>query len=87
MSLKIRVRNGLKPFPTGCSKKPRILIAIPKKVIRLAVGRNRLRRLIREAIRNDDFFKDRQKVYSVYVHQQVEGLKMNQVKETLEALK
>ena len=39
------------------ARKPLFLISIPKKVVRLAVRRNRIRRVLREALRNKPFFE------------------------------
>ena len=49
---------SLKISETGVLKVPNLrpVISIPKKIVRLATRRNRLRRLIREASRGDDFF-------------------------------
>ena len=38
------------------------MISIPKKVIRLAVRRNRIKRVLREALRNKVFF-EKNKIY------------------------
>ena len=37
--------------PDGKARKPLFLISIPKKIVRLAVRRNRIRRVLREALR------------------------------------
>ena len=45
------------------SAKPLIFISIPKKVVPLATGRNRIKRLIREAMRENPYLNDPRKVY------------------------
>ncbi len=45
------------------SAKPSIFISIPKKVIPLATARNRIKRLIREAMRKNPYLNDPRKVY------------------------
>lgn len=50
------------PRKTG-SAKPLIFISIPKKAVHLATDRNRIKRLIREAVRENSCFKDPSKVY------------------------
>ena len=39
------------------SRKPRIYISVPKRVVKSAVRRNRIRRVLKEAVRHDAFFK------------------------------
>lgn len=41
---------------TGRADSPKALISIPKKAIRLAVRRNRIRRLLREVLRREPRF-------------------------------
>jgi hypothetical protein len=43
----------LDPSP---SPKARVHISIPKRAVKLAVRRNRLKRVLREAVRQDPFF-------------------------------
>lgn len=43
--------------------KPRVFISVPKKVVRLATQRNRVKRLLREAIRLDGRFLREGQVY------------------------
>ena len=45
------------------SGKATIFISVPKKIVPLAVKRNRIKRLIREVVRNHSFFKDKSKTY------------------------
>jgi len=55
------------PRPNNGLKKALVFISIPKKVIRLATRRNRLRRLIREGLRRGGFITGKNKVYSIRV--------------------
>ena len=48
--------------PKGKSPKPFFLISVPKKVVSQAVRRNRIKRVLREALKNETFFKEK-KVY------------------------
>jgi len=45
------------PANKAAKTSPRVLISVPKKLVRLATERNRLKRLVREAVRKDAFFK------------------------------
>ena len=44
-------------------KSPRFFVSVPRKVVRLATERNRIKRLIREAVRLDPGFKAEGKVF------------------------
>lgn len=81
--MKIREKKNF----TDRSEKPQVLISVPKRIVRLATARNRLKRMIREAVREDIFFKDRQKIYCLYVLKNIERLKTQDVRKSLEALK
>jgi len=58
LSLKV-LENASKKPPA----KPQIHISVPKKIVPLATRRNRIKRLIREAVRKEAFFGDAGKVY------------------------
>ena len=64
----------------------RVYISVPKKVVPRAVDRNRLKRLIREATREDIFFK-RGRLFVFKVLSTREGLKLDAVKKAIELLK
>ena len=60
-------------------------ILVPKKIVRLAVARNRLKRLIREAVRADDFFQA-PKIFFVRIIKKPETLNLSLVKQMLNNL-
>ena len=68
------------------SVKPLIFISIPKKTVHLATDRNRIRRLIREATRNNSCFKDQGKVYLFRVLKTPLRPRLSQVQELLEKI-
>lgn len=64
-----------------------LLFSIPKKVVPLAVKRNRLKRLIREAVRQEAFFKGSEdRVYWFRVFKAPQVLDLNGVKQTIKGL-
>ena len=65
---------------------PHIFISVPKKIVPLAVGRNRLKRLIREALRGDSYF-GKESCCTFRVSSYVPGLKLGDVKKAVEGLK
>ena len=83
--LSLRVSD--KKISQGHADKHALLISIPKKNVRLATQRNRLKRLLREAVRGDDFFKDPGKVYHFKIGSPPRGLKLRDVLGSLETLK
>ena len=68
------------------SGKVTLLIAVPKKVVRLATQRNRIKRLIREAVRGDTFFKG-EKIYTFKVRKFHKELDLALVLKEINALK
>ena len=75
---------------TDPDKRPKALvfISVPKKIVALATRRNRLKRLIRETVRQDNFFKDPSKVFSFRVMRMpdMKTLGLQAVKETVVSL-
>ena len=67
--------------------RPEVFISIPKKAVPLAVKRNRLKRLIREAVRGDDFFKAPGQVYVLRAGAFPGPVKLDAVKRTIAELK
>lgn len=51
---------------TVSAGKPQVLISIPKKVVRLAVRRNRIRRVLREALRQEPFTPSKTHIFKVF---------------------
>lgn len=66
-------------------RKPQVLISVPKRTVKLAVTRNRLKRVLREAVRSDPFFGTG-KVYRLKVNGMPKNLDLAQARRTLEAL-
>ena len=64
--LSLKISN--KPGPESQPQKASLLVSIPKKTVRLATRRNRLKRLIREAFRNEALVR-REKIYEFRVLQ------------------
>ena len=64
---------------------PKVLISIPKRAVKLAVRRNRLKRVLREAVRQDPFFAG-QKSYRLKVHGWPEKPDLKTAQRTLGAL-
>ncbi len=73
--------------PKDAHRRQPVFISIPKKAVPLATSRNRLKRLIREAIRKDVFFQDKRRVYWMRVIREIKGLKLGDVRAVLEKLK
>ena len=55
------------PLPDPISRPPKVYISIPKSTVKLAVMRNRLKRVLREAVKRDVFFEN-DKVYRLRVN-------------------
>ena len=66
--------------------KPGVFISVPKKVVPLATRRNRLKRLIREAVRADDYFQKRDKVYYFRIREWPGEIRLNDVKKMIARL-
>ena len=67
------------------SGKARVLISIPKRTVKLAVTRNRLKRVLREAVRRDPFFAAG-KIYRLQVREMPKKVDLDAARATLEAL-
>ena len=64
----------------------RLLISVPKKVVPLATQRNRLKRLIRETVRQDGLFKKQPGVYHFRVGRFPGPLGLDQVRRVVQLL-
>jgi ribonuclease P protein component len=62
-----------------------IHISIPKRIVKRAVARNRVRRVLREALRQDPFFQG-EKVYILKVLHLPESVDLETAKKSIEAL-
>jgi ribonuclease P protein component len=67
------------------SDKPRVLISVPKRAVKLAVRRNRLKRVLREAVRRDPFF-NQERTYRLQVHEWPQNVDLKSAQKTLGAL-
>lgn len=72
----------LKSSPSG---KHRVLISVPKRAVKLAVHRNRLKRVLREAVRRDPYFTTEQ-VFRLKVHESPKNIDLKLAQKTLETL-
>jgi len=73
--------NSVKAFD-----KALFFIAVPKKVVSRATARNRVKRLIREAVRGDVFF-EANKIYAFKVRSVPKNLDLRAVQKTIDRLK
>ena len=71
----LSLRVSEEEHPESKPRKSLFLISIPKKVVRLAVHRNRIRRVLREALRNKPFFEEN-KTYLFKVLRSPEGVNL-----------
>ena len=66
--------------------KPGLFVSVPKKIVPLATKRNRLKRLIREAVRADDYFKKHDKVYYFRIREWPGEIRLSDVKKMIARL-
>ena len=66
-------------------RKAQVQISIPKRTVKLAVTRNRVKRVLREAVRSDPFFGTG-KVYRLKVNELPKDLDLAAARRTLEML-
>ncbi len=76
----------LKVLPKTMGKRA-FVISIPRKIVPLATKRNRIKRLLREAIRQDPHFKLKGKFFSFRVHQFPGPVALADVKKVIQLLK
>ncbi len=81
LSLKVLDSSLSEPAP----RTPKVYISIPKKTVKLAVARNRLKRVLREAIRLDPFFVT-DKTYRLRVNGSPKTVNLGSAQKTLKAL-
>jgi ribonuclease P protein component len=67
------------------SEAPLVHISIPKRTVKLAVARNRLKRVLREAVRQDPFFEGN-RTYRLVVRRVPATVDLKSAQRTLEAL-
>ncbi|MBI3315751.1 MAG: ribonuclease P protein component [Candidatus Omnitrophica bacterium] len=73
--------------PPRVTHYPKLVISIPKSVVRLATRRNRLKRLVREAVRHGGYVEPSGKVYWFRVRGAVpERLSLNVVASQIKSL-
>jgi len=73
------------PLPDSVDRPPKVYISIPKSTVKLAVMRNRVKRVLREAIRRDGFFK-KDKTYRLRVNGLPKIVDLKTALKVLEAL-
>ena len=66
-------------------KKARVHISIPKRTVKLAVTRNRMKRVLREAVRLDPFFGNH-KIYRLKVRGLPQKVDLEAARRILEVL-
>ena len=69
------------------NQKKDLFISVPKKIVPLATRRNRLRRLIREAVRHDPFFLESGALFEFKVTSFSKEPDLSEVKAALKKLK
>ncbi len=67
------------------SETPHVYISVPKRAVKLAVKRNRIKRVLREAVRSDPFFTDT-KIYRLKVNEMPKRLDLKEAQKTLSSL-
>ena len=82
LSLSVSEREPFEISPP----KTKVFISVPKRVVKLATRRNRIKRLVREAVRKNSFFCDHQKVYLLRVLSFVPHLDLNQTDNAIREL-
>ncbi len=85
--LSLKISRKLDSNPS--SEKASVFVSVPKRVVALATQRNRIKRLIRETVRQDSFFKDEGKTYFFNVTRlpDVKALGLREVKTIVERIK
>ena len=81
--LSLEILDAIQVSPKSPKKNP-VRFVIPKKKIHLAVRRNRLRRLIKEAVRADISLADK-KMYIFRVKRDPGSIGLKEVKEAVKA--
>ena len=80
--LKTQLRDTTRKHIRGAS----FIFVIPKKTVRLATQRNRIKRLIREAARGEEHFKDTSRTYWFRVVERPEVLDLHEIKQAVRRL-
>ena len=73
------------PLPDLINRPPKVYISIPKSTVKLAVTRNRLKRVLREAVKRDCFFEN-DKVYRLRVNGRPKTMDLKTAQKILETL-
>ena len=81
----LSLRVSIKPESGNHSSKASPLISIPKKIVRLATQRNRIKRLIREAFRKEVLI-DQKKLYGFRVMRKPRDPGLKEVQEIIAKL-
>ena len=73
------------PLPDSVNSPPKVYISVPKSTVKLAVMRNRVKRVLREAVRRDVFF-EKDKTYRLRVNRLPKIMDLKTAQKVLEAL-
>ncbi len=73
------------PLSEPVNRPPKVHISIPKRTVKLAVARNRLKRVLREAVRRDPFFV-KNKTYRLRVNMPPATVDLKTAQKILETL-
>lgn len=80
------LKTQLKDMTRRNARGASLFFVIPKKTVRLATQRNRIKRLIREAVRGEERFNDASRSYWFRVVEKPEVLDFHEVKEAIRRL-
>jgi ribonuclease P protein component len=67
------------------SETPRVYISVPKRAVKLAVKRNRIKRVLREAVRLDPFFA-KNRIYRLRVSEMPIQIDLKEAQKALSTL-
>ncbi len=73
------------PLPDLINRPPKVYISIPKSTVKRAVMRNRLKRVLREAVKRDSFFEN-DKIYRLRVNGLPKSVDLKTAQKVLEVL-
>ena len=73
------------PLSESVNRPPKVYISIPKSTVKLAVMRNRVKRVLREAVRRDVFF-EKNRTYRLRVNGMPKIVDLKTAQKVLKAL-
>lgn len=89
LSLKV-IDHSASPQGVGAralSPRYRLLIRVPKKIVRRAIQRNRIKRLIRETVRLGGLFDEAGRTYLLQVHRNPGDIGLDETRRMLSGLR